>query len=61
MALIDSKYRCATAVALTPCKLVEVDENRFKFLVQQTPYFALQVMKMMTQRLRCMDTITEQK
>jgi CRP-like cAMP-binding protein len=56
MALIDNQSRCATAVALTPCKLVEVDENRFKLLVQQTPHFALQVMKMMTQRLRSMDT-----
>ena len=61
MALIDNKFRCATAVAMTPCKLVEVDENRFKFLIQQTPNFALQVMKMMTQRLRCMDDVEENK
>ena len=29
-----------------------VDERRFKFLVQQTPYFALEVMQIMADRLR---------
>ena len=61
MSLIDKEARSATAIALTPCKLVEMDENRFKFLVQQTPFFALQVMKMMTKRIRCMDKAEEKK
>ena len=55
MSVVDKEARSATAIALTPCKLDEVDENRFKFLVQKTPFFALQVMKMMTKRIRCMD------
>jgi CRP-like cAMP-binding protein len=60
MALVDKEYRSATAIALTDCKLVEVDERQFEFLVQQTPYFAIQVMKMMTKRLRCMDVCAEE-
>ena len=52
MALIDHAPRSATAVAKTDCKLVAVDERRFEFLVQQTPYFALEVMQLMAERLR---------
>jgi hypothetical protein len=29
-----------------------VDERRFLFLVQQTPFFALSVMRVMAERLR---------
>jgi CRP/FNR family cyclic AMP-dependent transcriptional regulator len=52
MALIDHAPRSATAVAKTNCKLVAVDQRRFEFLVQQTPYFALEVMQLMAERLR---------
>jgi CRP/FNR family transcriptional regulator, cyclic AMP receptor protein len=52
MALIDHAPRSATAVAKTDCKLVAVDQRRFEFLVQQTPYFALEVMQLMAERLR---------
>ncbi len=55
MALIDKRPRSATAIAKTDCKLVSVNEQRFQRLVQQTPHFALQVMKVMAQRLRQMD------
>ena len=55
MALIDRRPRSATAIAKTDCKLVSVNEQRFQRLVQQTPHFALQVMKVMAQRLRQMD------
>ena len=55
MALIDSQPRSATAVAKTDCKLAIVDEKRFLFLVQQTPMFAIQVMRIMTERLRHMN------
>lgn len=55
MALIDSQPRSATAIAKTDCKLASVDEKRFLFLVQQTPLFALQVMRIMTERLRHMN------
>lgn len=52
MALIDASPRSATARARTDCKLVPVDEKRFTFMVQQTPFFALQVMRIMSERLR---------
>ena len=56
MALIDKQPRSATAVAKTDCKLVSVNEQRFQRLVQQTPHFAIQVMRVMAQRLRHMDS-----
>jgi CRP-like cAMP-binding protein len=52
MALIDSSPRSATARAKTACRLVPVGEKRFTFLVQQTPFFSLQVMRIMAERLR---------
>jgi CRP/FNR family transcriptional regulator, cyclic AMP receptor protein len=52
MALIDTQPRSATAIAKTNCRLAPIDEQRFTFLVQQTPYFALQVMRIMADRLR---------
>ncbi len=52
MALIDARPRSATAVARTDCKLAPINQNRFKFLVQQTPHFALHLMKGMAERLR---------
>ena len=52
MALIDSRPRSATAVAKTDCKLAPINQNRFKFLVQQTPHFALHLMQGMAERLR---------
>jgi len=55
MALIDTRARSATAVAKTDCQLVPIDEKRFAFLIQQTPYFSLQVMRVLVGRLRNMD------
>lgn len=55
MALLDAAPRSATAVARTSCKLTPIDRKRFSFLVQQTPDFALQIMRVMTERLRRMD------
>ena len=56
MAIIDSSKRSATAVAKTDCKLVFVDERRFLFMVQQTPFFALHVMRVLADRLRHMNS-----
>ncbi|HXZ49154.1 MAG TPA: cyclic nucleotide-binding domain-containing protein [Usitatibacter sp.] len=55
MALIDQAPRVATATAKTPCKLAVIPERRFLFLVQQTPHFALDIMKVMADRLRKMN------
>jgi CRP-like cAMP-binding protein len=58
MALIEHGPRSATAIARTACKLVPVNERRFTFPVQQTPFFALQVMRIMSERLRQQDPPT---
>jgi CRP-like cAMP-binding protein len=52
MALIDNEPRSATAIAITDVELVSVSEKQFLFLVSQTPYFALKVMRALAQRLR---------
>lgn len=55
MALIDQAPRVATATAKTRCALAVIPEKRFLFLVQTTPQFALQIMKVMADRLRKMN------
>ena len=52
MALLDNEPRSTTAIANTDCKLVPVDQKRFTYLVQEAPYFAIQVMRTMAERLR---------
>jgi CRP-like cAMP-binding protein len=52
MALVDSRPRSASAVAKTACKLVPVNERQFNFMVQETPLFAITVMRLMCDRLR---------
>lgn len=52
MALIDGAPRSATAVAVTDVTLVPVAEKQFLFLVSQTPFFALMVMRVLARRLR---------
>jgi CRP-like cAMP-binding protein len=49
--------RSASVVAKTNCEFVAVDEKRFQFLVQQTPFFATQVMRVMAERLRNLNQI----
>ena len=52
MALVDGAPRSATATAVTDVTLVPVSEKQFLFLVSQTPFFALNVMRVLAQRLR---------
>ncbi len=52
LALIDRSVRSASALARTDCKLVPVDAKHFQYMVGQTPFFALQVMRIMAERLR---------
>lgn len=56
MALIDHHVRSATAIAKTDCKLVPIDQKRFTFLVQENPYFAIEVMQVLAERLRHMNS-----
>lgn len=55
MSLIDTTHRSATAVAKTDCKLVPINQKRFLFLVQNHPFFSIQIMQIMTERLRQMN------
>jgi CRP-like cAMP-binding protein len=52
MALIDHQPRSATVVAIADTGLVAIDQKRFLFLVQQTPFFAINVMKVLAERMR---------
>ncbi|HVN53899.1 MAG TPA: cyclic nucleotide-binding domain-containing protein [Anaerolineaceae bacterium] len=52
MALVDDSPRSGTALAKTDCKVVPVNRQRFEFMVQNTPHFAVVVMTIMAERLR---------
>lgn len=52
MALIDKRPRSATATAVTDVTLAKVSQGTFLVLVQDTPYFALEVMQSLSDRLR---------
>jgi len=52
MALIAKGTRSATAIARTDCRAVSIGERRFLFLVQQHPFFALEMMRVLAERLR---------
>jgi CRP/FNR family transcriptional regulator, cyclic AMP receptor protein len=55
LALIDGGTRTATAVAKTDCNLVPINEKQFLFMVQETPFFAVSVMRTLAGRLRRID------
>lgn len=55
MALIDRAPRSATVRCKTDCSVLQLDERRFLFFVDETPFFALDVMRILVQRLRAMD------
>jgi CRP/FNR family cyclic AMP-dependent transcriptional regulator len=50
--LVAQRPRSATATAKTDCRLVPINQKRFNLLVQQTPFFALEVMQTIAERLR---------
>jgi len=55
MALIEQAPRVASATARTACDLQPISEERFMSMIQQTPHFALQIMKVIASRLRRMN------
>ncbi|NJK37712.1 MAG: cyclic nucleotide-binding domain-containing protein [Oscillatoriales cyanobacterium RM2_1_1] len=51
-ALVNSDHkRRSTATAKTDCKLVTLDKERFLFAVQQSPVFALEVLRSYSDRV----------
>lgn len=63
MALVDSQPRSADATTTTECKLVKIDEKLFTELTGQNPKFAIEVMRIMSTRLRrlMIEEITKQR
>ena len=57
MALIDQAPRSADAIAVTDVTLIPVSEKQFLFLVSQTPFFALKVMRVLARRLRAANKV----
>lgn len=55
--LVSPGPHSASVIAKTDCEFVAVDEKRFQFLVQQTPFFATRVMRIMAERLRATDKL----
>ncbi len=55
MALVDGSPRSASAKATSEAEVIPVNEKRFLWMVEQTPFFALKVMRVLTQRLRITD------
>ncbi len=52
MSLIDKRPRSATATAVTDVTLAPISQGLFLVLVHDTPYFALEVMQSLSDRLR---------
>lgn len=57
LAVIDGSPRLATTTAVTDCRFVAINRARFEFLVAETPNFALEVMRVLAQRLRRTDEL----
>lgn len=52
MSLIDKGPRSATVTAVTDVTLAPISQGSFLVLVHDTPYFALEVMRSLSDRLR---------
>jgi CRP-like cAMP-binding protein len=57
MALIDHAPRSASAVATEDTEVIPIDERLFVILVQDAPYFALDVMRVLAERIRAMNQL----
>jgi CRP-like cAMP-binding protein len=58
LALIDRSPRSATVTAREDTVLVPLNERTFLVFVQSVPLFALEVMRIMAERLRVMNEST---
>lgn len=55
MVMLDSERRSTSAVTRTDSELVVLDEKQFMLMERQTPFFAIEVMRVIAARLRAMD------
>ena len=53
--ILDVGPRLSTAIAKTDCKLAYLNQKHFLFAVQETPMFAIEVMKNYSHRLRTIE------
>jgi CRP/FNR family cyclic AMP-dependent transcriptional regulator len=59
-ALVHEDYlRASTAIAKTDCKLAFLDREHFFFAVQQTPMFALEIMRSYSDRHRRLKAVMD--
>lgn len=52
MAVLDGLPRYGTVTALTNCRFILIDKKRFQFLVDESPGFALELMRVIARRLK---------
>jgi CRP-like cAMP-binding protein len=52
MAVVDGTPRYCTVTAIKGCKFVVIDKERFHFLLDETPGFALEVIRILARRLK---------
>jgi CRP-like cAMP-binding protein len=57
LSLVDNAPASADVVATSPTRLAAISEARFQFLIQQHPFFAISVMKVMAERIRNMNRL----
>ncbi len=55
LALVDQAPRSATARAKTESELIAINEKQFLFMVGETPFFSLVVLRKLAERLRRKD------
>ena len=52
MALVDDSTRSASAIAVSDVEIVPVSEKQFVEFIREAPSFAIDVMRLLAQRLR---------
>jgi CRP-like cAMP-binding protein len=52
MAILDNSVRSATARASEDTVVAEIDQGRFLTMLRHNPFFSIEIMKVMTERLR---------
>lgn len=60
MAMVEKKSRSATALAVTGCRLLALDQNAFMTLIEQNSDFAVRMIKVLATRLRRTNLLVEQ-
>jgi len=61
LGVIDPGPRAATAVAVAPTAMLEIDEKEFLKLVGTQPFFALKLMRLLVARLKRTQTMKDMK